>query len=130
MRNTMVLFRLHLKLKIFLLYTHNKQSPRLLLTGLGPKKELTVRRFKQVIGAAIIAAQSKKAQKISVLIPKEVITAFDPTRAISQATVAATVAAYSFDEYKQKDTRVSEVTSITSLTRVSFCLYSSNEYKQ
>src|SRR3989338_408902 len=101
------------KMQISLLYTHNKQSPRLLLTGLGPKKELTVRRFKQVIGAAIIAAQSKKAQKISVLIPKEVITAFDPTRAISQATVAATVAAYSFDEYKQKDTRVSEVTSIT-----------------
>ena len=50
--------------ELSLLYTKDNATPRVLLVGLGKQKELTIRKYKQVIGAAVMNAQSKKMNRI------------------------------------------------------------------
>ena len=90
------------KMQLSLLYTKKMSTSRILLVGLGPKKDLTIRGYKQALGTAVIAAQSKKTKSISILIPEGAIIAFGAQRAAAQATVAAVTASYSFDEYKKR----------------------------
>ena len=94
------------KMQQSLVYTRDAKRPRVLLSGLGSKKELTVRRYKQVLGAAVIAVQSKKSQRIAVVIPETVLSAFGPYRAAKETAAAIEIGGYSYDEYRKPEARV------------------------
>ncbi len=98
--------------QVSLLYTRDKNVRRLLLVGLGPKKELGIQRYKQAIGAGVITAQSKKAEKVAVMLSESVVSVFGPYRAGLETTIATILAEYAFDEYKQKDNRVTPLVEV------------------
>lgn len=101
------------KMQTTWVYTQDKKLPRLLLIGLGKQKGLTVRGWKQVAGAATIAAQGKKLSKVSLLLPAAVIKKFGGKKLGKETTVAVDIAHYAFDEYKSdKDARVKPMNSI------------------
>ncbi len=97
-----------------LLYTQDEITPRVFLIGLGKEKSLTVRDWKQAVGTAVIALQGKKLEKISIVIPKQLIKSFDfNTKKLGYETVLAIeIANYSFDTYKQKDGHIKPFTDI------------------
>lgn len=79
------------------------EEGRVLLVGLGEKKSLTIMGLKQAIGAAVIAAQGKKAKRIALYMPDGLATLFGPTLFGEAIAVAAVTAAYAFDEHKKKE---------------------------
>jgi len=95
------------KLQTTLLYTGEKETPRVLLIGLGKKKDLTIRTWKQAVGASVIAMQGKKYTSLAIVIPEEVKKSVGTKKAARQTVLAAALATYAFDEYKsEKDARV------------------------
>lgn len=100
------------KMQMTLLYTQDKKLPRLVLCGLGSKKELDIRRFKQVVGAAVVSAQNKKCEKVAIMLPESVMSAFGSYRASLETVTTAILASYSFDEYRSKDARVMPITNV------------------
>lgn len=113
-------FSLRIKLKDFegkklqtsFVYTGDGQAPRMLLVGLGKYRELTIRRWKQVVGAAIKTTQGKKCQRVILLLPTAVLSAFGARRLGRETVIAAETANYLFDEYKEKDSRAVRVSAL------------------
>lgn len=90
-----------------LLYTQDATTPRVFLVGLGKQKGLALRSWKQAIGAGAIAMQTKKAERISVLLPKNVIDAFGAKKLCTETVVAMEMATYAFDAFKEDSAKVS-----------------------
>ena len=104
------------KLQTTLLYAGEKETPRVLLIGLGKKKDLTVRTWKQAVGTSIIAMQGKKYTSLAMVVPEEVKKTFGAKKTARQTVLAAGLASYAFDEYKsEKDARVVEMKSLAFL---------------
>lgn len=78
-------------------YTGEKEVPRVLLLGLGKKSEYSLRKWKQVIGASVLACQNKKLTKLAYLLSDE---------SLRDIVVAVEVAAYAYDEHKDTESRV------------------------
>ncbi len=96
-----------------LLYTGDKNTVRILLIGLGKKKSLTVRSWKQAVGAAVISTQGKKFTKLAIYVPAHVKKEFGVKNAAQNTVVAAERASYAFDNHKtEKDARVKELESV------------------
>ena len=93
-------------------YTSNKKTPRILLVGLGEKKNMTVRRWKQVVGAAVLGSQKKKWTQLSVFLPAQMVKLFGAKKLASETAVAAHIAGYSYDEHKEKKTQVKHLKSV------------------
>lgn len=97
-----------------LLYTGDKSTPRILLMGLGKKKSLTARSWKQAVGAAVIAAQGKKYTKLGLYVPAHVKKEFGTKSAGQSTVVAAERASYAFDNHKSdKDARIVPLKSVS-----------------
>ena len=104
------------KLQTAFLYTGNKETPRVLLIGLGKKKDLSVRMWKQAIGASVVALQGKKYTALSLYISGDITSKFGTKKIARQTVLAAGLASYAFDEYKsEKDARVVEMKSLAFL---------------
>ena len=93
------------KMQMSLLYTQDKNVSRVLLVGLGKEKDLDVRGWKQVVGAATILLQKKKLQHIGVLPIDSIIKKFGARRLGKETVIAMEMANYSFDEHKDKESR-------------------------
>jgi len=90
-----------------LLYTGEKETPRVLLIGLGKKKDLNVRTWKHAVGASVIFLQGKKYTSLAMVIPDDVTKLFGTKKAARQTVLAVGLASYAFDEHKsEKDARV------------------------
>lgn len=97
-----------------LLYTKNGQSPRLLLLGLGKKKQLSIRAWKQAVGTATVLCQNKKMKQLGLVVPAAVASSFGAKQAGQATAVAAVVASYAYDEHKtEKDARVVALVSFS-----------------
>ena len=94
----------------------DKNTVRIFLIGLGKKKSLTVRSWKQAVGAAVIALQGKKFTKLGLFVPAQVKKAFGTKNAAQSTVVAAIRASYAFDTHKSdKDAKVKELKSVNFL---------------
>jgi leucyl aminopeptidase len=92
--------------------------PRLLFVGLGEKKIFNLEIWKQTIGQVIIFAQGKKAKKVGIVVPSDVVGKFG-SRVTGQETVIATeTAQYSFDEHKSKKDRVQNLVSVDYIAKL------------
>lgn len=100
------------KMQSAVMYTEDKDIPRLLFIGLGKKEECFMRRYKQVIGAATILAQGKKSTRISVIVPPDVIEVLGARDVGEDTVIAIETAAYAYDTHKQKDDRVAPLTAV------------------
>ena len=98
--------------ELSLLYTKDNATPRVLLVGLGKQKELTIRKYKQVIGAAVMNAQSKKMNRIGCVAITEGEKMWGAKKMGLETVVSIEVANYSFDTYKQKDAHVTPIKSV------------------
>lgn len=86
---------------------------RVLLIGLGKEKEITLRRFKQTIGGAVMTCQNHKYQNLAVYLPEGVSKKMEIKNIVEQAVVASAVASYSYDNHKtDKDSKIVEVKKI------------------
>lgn len=96
-----------------LVYTSNKQVPRLLMVGLGKLDAFCILGWKQAVGAAVIAAQGKKLTKLELVLPAAAAKKLGGKKLGSQTTIAVDMANYAYDEYKSdEDARVKRVTSV------------------
>ena len=86
--------------------------PRLLFIGLGEKKTLSLETWKRVVGAAVIAAQEKKTKTMTMIIPAEVLSMIEARAVAEYSVIAAEMADYAFDEYKQKKERVLPLSAV------------------
>lgn len=113
-------FSARMKLKDFegkkkqttLVYTEDADVPRILLIGLGKHKELTIRRWKQTVGAATKAAQGKKCETIGFLLPTTLLSLFDAKTLGKETVIAMETANYIYDEYKAKDGRTTRIETV------------------
>jgi len=92
-----------------------EQYPRLLLAGLGKEREVTMRSWRKLVGSGVIAAQDKKATSLTLVLPSAITTIFGSRHLGQVTTVAADVAAYSYDDMKAKDARIKPLESFTML---------------
>lgn len=97
-----------------LIYTGNKRISRVLLIGLGKPSEITIIRWKEVIGAAVIYVQSKKLDQFALLPPVELVNKLGGKTFGLATVVAIETAAYAFDEHKSdKKARVKPLKNAT-----------------
>lgn len=82
------------------LYTKDVELPRVLLVGLGSTKDLTMRRFKHALGAAVIASQGKKAERLALYLPSFVAEVFSAKMSGRATAIAIETASYSYDTHK------------------------------
>ncbi len=80
--------------------TRDKETPAVLLVGLGEEKDLNIRGWKQIIGAAVIALQSKKITDFSLAVPAGLIKKLGVKKFGLDTVVAVETANYAFDEHK------------------------------
>ena len=90
------------KLQMSFSRTADKTVPAVLLVGLGEKKKLDIRAWKQVAGAIIIALQNKKIERATLVLSKELVKKFGAKNIGAQTAVAVETAGYAYDEYKTK----------------------------
>lgn len=96
-----------------ILYTQDKQLPRVYVIGLGNYKKLTIRTYKHIIGSAIRSCQEKKWQDISIILSSELLKKFNPTFVASNTIISAKTASYSFDNHKEEKQRVKPINTLS-----------------
>lgn len=94
-------------------FTKNNLTKRVLLVGLGKEKELTMRKFKQIVGGAVMTCQNHKYKNIVVYIPETAGKKIDIKNLVYHGTIASAVASYSYDNHKtDKDSQIVEIKKI------------------
>lgn len=88
------------RLEVSLLYTKDPNAPRVLFVGLGKYAGFTIRAWKHALGAAVIAAQGKKAARIGCVIPFPAVQQFGAKKLGIETVCAIEMASYAFDEMK------------------------------
>ena len=74
---------------------------------------MTVRKFKQAIGSAVLNCQNHKYKNIAIYIPETASKKIEIKDLVYQVVVAAAVATYSYDNYKtDKDSKIAELKKI------------------
>jgi len=101
------------KMQISLLYTKNKLSSRIFLLGLGKQKDFSLRTYKNVLGAGIISAQTKKAKKLHLVLPQSIKEHFDIALLAKETVIALENSSYSFEDHKEKDHQVAPIQDCT-----------------
>lgn len=100
------------KMQTVWLFTNEKNTPRILLIGLGKEKELNIEIWKQVLGGAVAIAQNKKLTKLSLALSAG-LKKFGDKKAVSEAVVAAEVASYAYDDFKtDKEEKITHLQSL------------------
>ncbi len=93
-------------------YPADHTSARVLFVGLGEEKAFSIRTWKQAMGAATIAAQSKKCATLQYLLTAKVAKKLGAMQAARSLVLALEVAQYSFDEHKSEKSRVTPVQTV------------------
>ncbi len=78
----------------------NELCSRVLLVGLGNKKEVTLDVWRKAIGSAVVALQGKKVTVFGMLVPDEMFADAKPAEVGEFTARAVHVGMYSFDTYK------------------------------
>lgn len=94
------------KMQMSLVYTKNTLYPRIFLLGLGKKENCSIRVYKNALGAAVIAAQSKKIKKLSIVFGEEFQEIFDLSILGKSTVVAVSTASYSFSAFQNEQAKV------------------------
>ncbi|HAZ28999.1 MAG TPA: leucyl aminopeptidase [Candidatus Magasanikbacteria bacterium] len=97
------------KMHMQLVYTKEKKFPRICLLGLGDKKDFSLISWKKAVGASVRAMQEKTYTHLSFFLPEDVIKTLTPYTALKETVIASEIAAYAFDEYKEKKSQVKKV---------------------
>ena len=101
------------KLQTSLIYTKDKGISRILLIGLGKEKDLNVKKYKEVVGAAVMTCQNKKMDKLGFFVQPSLIKKYSAKKVGLDLSVASEVAAYAYDEHKtDKDAKVTKLKNI------------------
>ena len=101
------------KFEMSLVYTQNKNMPRVLLIGLGKENDIHIKRYKEVIGAGIVACQNKKMSKLGIIFPASFIKTYGIKKVGADVTVAIEIAAYAYDEHKtEKEAKISPLKNV------------------
>ena len=95
-----------------LLYTKDKQIPRILLVGIGEYKNITIRKWKEAVGSSVLFCQSKKITSLSLMIPSALTKKIGAKKIGSETIVALELSNYSYDVHKEKDGRVSPIKKV------------------
>lgn len=95
-----------------LLYVQNKEVTRVMLVGLGKEQDTDIRRWKNTIGAAVISLQGKKIENIALAFPEYLKEKYGALVLARETLIAAEIADYSYDEYKQSDSRVTPIKNL------------------
>jgi len=80
--------------------TQDKETPAVLLVGLGEEKNLNIRGWKQIVGAVVIALQGKKITGFSLAVPAGLVKKLGVKKFGLDTVVAVETANYAFDEHK------------------------------
>lgn len=99
------------KLQTSLLYTEDKDLPRILFIGMGNAKELSVARLNQVMGRATLYLEAKKLTNVGFAVPAAVVKKFGAKQAGRECVVGIEIADYAYDEHKRKEDRVTHLKS-------------------
>src|SRR3989338_9142738 len=97
------------KLQTAVLYTHDKNVQRILLIGMGKQKERAPRRWKQAVGAAVIAVEEKTWAAVGFHVPTLALKKLGAKRAGLETAIAIETADYAYDDYKDKDAKVTHL---------------------
>lgn len=95
-----------------LFFSSHKQVGRILVLGLGDKKDMTVRRWDEAIGGAVMMATKKKWSKLSLLLTDDVAESLGATVVGREIATATEIANYSFDSYKKKESRSTQIKKV------------------
>lgn len=93
-------------------YTVDSNIPRIMVIGLGKQKELSLRGWKQAVGAAVTAMQGKKVQSFVMAMPTPVLKKLKPKKAGYESVVAAELANYAYDAHRMEDAKVKPIKSL------------------
>jgi leucyl aminopeptidase len=98
--------------QLSMLYPENALYSRLFLVGLGKEADITMRGWKHTLGAAVKQAQGKKCTTMQLVLSLKALKKLGAISATTALVVAAENAAYSFDEHKESDARVTLIKKI------------------
>jgi leucyl aminopeptidase len=104
--------------QVSVLYTGEKKLPRVVLVGLGKQEEMSVRKWKQALGTAVLALQQKKARQISLVIPTHIIDLLGQKKAAYETVLACELSQYCYDDHRAKDMRTVVINTVDILVRV------------
>ncbi len=99
-----------------LIYPHSSDCgyERVLLLGLGKKKEFTLDRLRRAVGTGIIAAQRKKVSSVGFVFPGAVLSKWSNAEFGEYTARGVHTAAYSFDTYKtSKESKTTMIAQVT-----------------
>ncbi len=82
------------------LHTGNAEHPRAMLLGLGKEKDYSVRRLRECVGAALVAAQGKKWKRISLVVTTGLRKKEELEMLGSLLVRSAEISTYAYDEHK------------------------------
>ncbi|HAT03560.1 MAG TPA: leucyl aminopeptidase [Candidatus Magasanikbacteria bacterium] len=101
------------KMEVCMMHATHSTVRKVLFVGFGKEKDLTLKRYKETIGTAVVYAQDRKNQKISIALPLEVMKKWDMKTLGKETAVAVEVASYAYDEHKtDEDARVLPITHV------------------
>ncbi|MFA7314947.1 MAG: leucyl aminopeptidase [Candidatus Magasanikbacteria bacterium] len=83
-------------------YTDSTKYERVLLVGLGKEKDLSIKNYKEIIGAAFLTSQNKKYNKLNLVLSNILLKKFEVKRLTQETVVAIEIATYAYDEFKTK----------------------------
>lgn len=95
-----------------LVYAEDRTHARTVLCGMGRSADMTLRLWKQTIGAAVIQLQQKKTKRLSVIIPESAVDLFGAEKLAQETVIAADVSNYCFDDHREAAQRVLPVAHI------------------
>lgn len=82
-------------------HAHDTMKPtRVVLVGLGARKEATLEHLRRAAGSAIVTANAKKASTVTVALD-DAVAAWNMEKAAHAFAEGATLANYTFEKYKQ-----------------------------
>ncbi len=101
-----------------LFHTHGKlPTKRLLLVGLGKRKDLTLDGIRQAMGHAVKRVRQTKAGAYAVAVPAVMPKGQSPVELAQAMTEGAILGSYQFNVYRSDNSSSREVTSMTVLAR-------------
>jgi leucyl aminopeptidase len=83
-----------------LLYTGIKSMPRVVLIGLGAKKDASTKELRNAAGRALKACAAVKAKKVTFVLPDTSLAISEAAQALAEGTL---LSLYKFDKYMSKE---------------------------
>jgi len=86
--------------QMLMLYGVHIHAKRVVFVGLGDEKEFSVRMYKEAVAIAISHAQTKKAEHVTMILPKKLLDKDDSGFVSRETIIAMRMSTYAYDNFK------------------------------